>query len=265
MTQSVIKHIRFYFLFNKSKLMNLFEYRSDTISIILGSLGYVAMTYIFIEVLFSKITNIGSWGKYEMVALFGVAQILYYLLYCLVGDFQSLSDAIRTGSLDKSLTKPLHTFFLAAIDQSLLIQTLPSLIIPFMLLGHANNFLEINWYSNLIVFGLSLIVSIFQIIFFYGIIGSLAFWLSDTKGISTIYWSVKDFEHFPGVIYPRWAWPIILTIFPSGLIAYVPTSFLLNGFDWNLFIMQMFSFVFLSIVLYWFWKTGLKNYTSASS
>ena len=70
---------------------------------------------------------------------------------------------------------------------------------------------------------------------------------------------------YPADIYPTWALPIFLVVFPIGLLAYAPAYFLVFGFNWQLYLVQAFVtsiFVFLALFT---WHKGVQKYSSASS
>lgn len=264
MQWDISKNWRYFIQRAKIQLMNLTEYRANTLSTILGSYGYSLMSIFFIKVLYINIPDIAGWSFHQMLVLFANSQLLFYIHYTLFGSIRYLSQHIIKGDLDKFLTKPLSAFFTVSIDDLNLVEMIPSFIIPIFIYIYALPNLEI-FPGNYLISLASLIISLIIYFLVYQAIGLLSFWYSELTHVINWFDYLRDNMKYPADIFPKSIRMIIFTIIPIGIMAYAPTVFLLFGFHWHLFIYQLISltlFIFLTRIL---WTSGLKIYSSASS
>jgi ABC-2 type transport system permease protein len=267
MMQSAIKHLRYYRHRIKAEFMQAWEYRFNTLSASLGTYGYTLMTIFFIDIIFKQTQSIAGWDQNEILLLFGLGQLLFYLYnsFFVVTSWGELSQKISLGSLDQYLLKPLNPIFSITTDRFTLHEMLPSLILPYFIIRHSWLALNLTINTNFIIFSISIIIS-FIIIWCINLsISSASFWWTDTTELQGLYHRLDELQNFPATIYPKSIRFIFLTLIPVGLVVYVPTVFLLHGFQLDLFLYQLTSLIIFVTLTTTLWTKGLQNYTSASS
>jgi len=266
MIQSAIKHLKYYGHRAQVELMQLWEYRVDTLSTNLGTYGYTLMTLLFIQVIFNQTDSIAGWTQDQILVLFGTGQMLFYLHMSIFwSTYDDITRLIRKGELDRFLLKPINSLFAISTDKFGFVELIPSFLPTLIVIRHG--LINLNWVFNLnLVFYIgSFLISLAIYYCMYMLIALLSFWWTDTTEIHGLYHRIDELQNYPAEIYP----PIIKTLFfliiPVGIVAYAPTVFLIRGFQLELFLYQLlalFIFIALTKIL---WTKGLQNYSSASS
>jgi len=93
---------------------------------------------------------------------------------------------------------------------------------------------------------------------------SLAFWLGSIETVSKKYCdSLFVFVHYPVNIYSGVFQIIMFTVFPAGIIGYIPVE-LIRSFSWtNLALLLLSSCFFVALAFFVFYR-GLKKYESGN-
>lgn len=244
--------------------MQFAQYRTDLLTILAASYGYNFMALVFLFIIFDNFNDIAGWSKYEVVLLYGVGQLIFYLFHGLLSSIDDVSDLIWHGELDQTLLKPLNSTFMLSLSSFNLFYELPSSLLALAIIIYALNKLNISlfWgipyivifsFISLVLFGASKLV-----------IGYLAFWLTDTRDITRFHWHMTDHSKFPIDIFPGTMQLGLKTIIPTSLVSYTPVYFLTKGFDPELAMFYVFSYILFLVLCYILWNRGLKIYESAS-
>ncbi len=259
------KYIKLYLKLVEAKIMQLAEYRSDMLTMMASSYGYNILSLIFLSVLFDNFNTIAGWTKYQVILLYGVGQLIFYLFHAFLSSVEDISDTIWQGNLDRLLLRPISPNFTLIFSTFNLLHEFPGTLLALGISYYALHNLGIN-----LLYGFT-VIFIFSIsgIFLYALvklcIGYLAFWYEDTRDLNRFHWHMVEHARFPIDIFPK---PIqfgLKTILPTSLVSYVPTYFLIFGFSRELFGYYLISqalFIFLAWIL---WTRGIKNYSSISS
>lgn len=267
MIQSVTKHLRYYHHRIKAELMMAWEYRFNTLSTSLGTYGYTLMTILFIDIIFNQTNSIAGWNQNQILLLFGIGQAIFYIYnsFFVTTAWGELSQKISTGNLDPFLLKPLRPIFSITTDHFTFFEMIPSFILPYLLIRHSWIALNLTFNSNLIIFLVSISISLIIIWCINLSISAASFWWTDTTELLGLYHRLDELQNFPASIYPSSIKYLFLIIIPVGIIAYAPTTFLLHGFLLDLFLYQLAALTIFVTLTKTLWTRGLQNYTSASS
>ncbi len=266
MKQLMVKYISYYIERIKYPMMEALEYRADIISLTFTSYAYMLIQLIFITVVVNQFGSIGDWGLDDMIILFASGQfILLATISIFINVWDNTETDIEKGNLDFYLLKPINVLFNYSTRGFVLFQNLPSLMFPVILLYFARD----SIIFSPAIFILYLVSIFMSMTIFYSIIvilGSLSFWITDSRYFKLILFGLwKSAALYPADIYPNWALPIFLIIIPIGLLAYAPSYFLVFGFNWQLYAVQVFVTIIFSFGAVFIWNKGIKKYSSASS
>lgn len=128
------KYIKLYVKFLKQYIKTLMEYRID---FILGLIGFVLVQLagiVFIKLIFNVIPTLDGWSFYEILFIYGFAQIPRGIDHIFTDYLWIFSwKTIVKGEFDKYLLRPINPLF-QVISESFQPDGLGEVIIGFILL-----------------------------------------------------------------------------------------------------------------------------------
>lgn len=263
-----IKRIfRIYGIFISQYLKKLMEYRFDFISGLIGFLMVQLSGVLFIAIVFKQIPDINGWNFYELLFIYGFAQIPRGLDHLLTDNLWFLSfHIVVKGEFDRYLIRPLNPLFqlIAEVFQP---DAFGELIVGTALLiisiGHLNMNITI---LNIILFIIAIISGTIIYSSIKLILSSLSFWMKDSRSIMWMVYSISDFAKYPVTIYSKWIQFVICFIVPFGFTAFFPAAYFVNKMNvyfaigGTVIVSAVFGFI-----SYCVWSAGIKNYESAGS
>ncbi len=253
------KTLSFFFALLKTSIRASISLRG---AFLLESLLMIGNNLIFLVIwwiFFRAFNNVNGWQFDDVVALMAVSVGSYGLSKICFGGLKDLSRTIARGGLDSFMTQPknllLHLLGSKSYSKGWG-HLLTTLILIF--LGGKTTLGSIPWLLFFIVNGCLVFGAT-------GVIAhSLAFWLGSIENVAKKYCdSLFLFVHYPVNIYSGFLQVLMFTIFPAGIIGYLPVEFL-KTFSWfYLFFAICGSCFFVSIAFIVFFR-GLKRYESGN-
>lgn len=249
----------------KAQLMKTMTYKTDFYMITLASYGYNIVALIFLYVLFDNFDSIAGWTKYQVILLYALGQIVFYTYAMFGWGIEHLGEHIRWGRLDMLLVKPVNPIFNLVSKFFSFFDFLPSAIFAYVVYLYAIYKLDISLIFAFIAVIPATVGGALVAFLMFLIMGTLTFWLSDTNMLKQGMANIFDMNRYPLGIFPKTIQPILFTILPIALLSYIPTYFIVFGFNLSYFLVYsgtLISFILISVFL---WKNGVKAYSSASS
>ncbi len=268
MVLSVInRYIRIILKRASLEIMNLAEYRTSFIMGTLGAYGYTLMEIIFIYVLLNQFETIGGWNKFEILLGFVTMQFTAYVYFMFFQGHDEISDQIRTGKLDMFLLKPLNSYFSLNFQKIDISNNIAGILLQVCIFIYCFRELNLEVTYMLVLYIFSTLIGALILNIILTIIHFFAFWMVDPDVLfGRLFYEVyEDFSRYPITIFKDPMKTIFLTIFPMGTIVYIPTYFLVRGFDLNLFVLQITVFIVFFVLSLFIYRMGLKSYSGASS
>jgi ABC-2 type transport system permease protein len=250
----------------KLNLQTDLAYRTNTILLSLGSGLYNVGAILFIEFLFSKIPLITGWDKWDLIFLYGVAQIFAYLyIFSSYRNIHSFNDKVRTGDFDIFLTKPTNSLIYSTLN-SFAFDSLLSLTQPAVIIGYA----LINKVYAISIVGI--IVAIIAMILTLVIVHLLSvitilpcFWATEQQ-FYRFFGETSDIMNYPYEILDNKVTRFIFfVIIPYALLINVPFRAIIGKLDYRIFLLQITVCIGFVIVTKTLWNFSLNRYQSASS
>lgn len=257
------------FYFSKAKLstMQELEYRSNIIMTTLGAYGFMALQLVFITTLFSKVDSIGNWGKYHMIMLFGVGQLVIYFQWWFSSgfEFNNVRNAIMGGKLDQILTKPIKPIVSILATDFSIAETIPATLFVFCIIGFAWSHLQLTFSPATVLAVFLAAISSVTYSLMKLCVGLACFWIGDVNELAKVIYRSFEFNSYPLEIYPRGLKVVFTTILPIALLSYVPAYTLIFGINLTLVGMHLVALFIFCTLSYVLWTQGLKKYSSISS
>ncbi len=200
-----------------------------------------------------------GWQSTDIVILWSVAACGFGISIGVFGNARQIAALIMNGSLDAYLSMPrnvlLHVW-IAASDPTAGGEIVFA-VGAYLLLLHPD-----LWHMALFL----LLVLMVSLIFtsFLVILGSLAFFLGNTEGLTQqMFAALISFSTYPMNLFNGAVRLLLFTLIPAGFVSFVPLQ-LLHQFTWPLLgAMVGFTVLILSIAVGVF-KLGLRRYESGN-
>lgn len=227
---------------------------------------WMSVNLLLVTVIYEHTDNIAGWSKYEMMLLVGTAMLVQRLL---MGFFwSSLSELgrnVRTGNFDFFLAQPGNIMFMGTtrkLDLDGLINSVVAIgvvIYSAMQLGLHPSVTDLILYAMMI--GCALMIHYSAMV----IIVSLSFWITNSQGLETSYFTLFEFSRLPRQAFKGITRFVFVWAMPVVIVSNIPAETLIHGFN---FIDTLW---FAAVTLFWFglavliFHRGLRRYSSASS
>lgn len=222
---------------------------------------------LFLSLIFKQIPNLNGWSFYEILFIYGFAQLprgLDHLYSDYIWIF-SKSTVIK-GEFDRYLLRPLNPLFQVFAERFQL-DAFGELIVGFSIVGYALTHLDINITILKII---SFIVVIIAGAIIYTSIkllfAALSFWIKQSFPVLNLVYQFADFTKYPNSIYGKGIQFTLSFIIPFAFTAFIPASFFLDkeSFVYGILVTCLVAFL-AAIISYRVWSVGLKNYESAGN
>ncbi len=249
-------------------LINRMAYRVNFFIACFAVLLNMAMTIIFLKVIFQFVNNFSGWGYYQALVVVATFMLVDGLIWVFCACLVVLSNSIRDGNFDRFLVAPVDPQFLVSMwrgDGEDATRIITGLVLLFYAVSNLAlgpwDMLARGLMYVLLVINASLIV--YSV---YLILRTFSFWFVEVRALATFGNIFLQTAQYPAsIFYHKIAKLLVYSALPLAFIATVPAKILAYGFDWR-FVAGSFlvaaTFLFVSRQ---FWLYALRHYTSASS
>lgn len=221
----------------------------------------------FIGVLYLHTEHIGSWSKWQVVALVGASHLIQQLFTALfLTNLTALSEHIRTGKLDFMLLLPVNTRFLVSLRQvdlgGFVNAASAACVIGYALhrLGHQPGAAQVAGFTLLVVVGILIHYSLMLML------SATSFWTVRAQGIVWGYYNLFNIARLPDEAFRGLFKAVFTFVLPMLLVSNVPVKVLVDKLGSPLEILLLLALAALIFAASeWLWRTALRRYTSASS
>lgn len=209
-------------------------------------------------IFFNKFNRVGGWGFDDLVVMMAIVRGGYGLARVLFGGTKTLAKTITGGGLDPFMTQPknLLLYLIGAKSQSKGWGHIVSAIILY--------FLTDITLSQMPLMFLGIISSCLIFTSVSVIAHSMCFWFGNVGEVSKKYVdSIFLFVHYPVNIYSGLLQVLMFTVFPAGLIGYLPVE-LLKSFSWTMCLSLIGATVIFVVLAFITFYRGLRRYQSGN-
>lgn len=267
MANKLKRYIKLYWHLTKLAMQLETEYRTSFLIEIVVELAFFVSTLVSFSVIFSNLTDIAGWTKYEVMALLGMNMVLSETILgvAFIFNLRELPGRIIRGELDLFLVKPVSSLFSASLWRPYfasvtgifagLLVTVYAISqgqIP-VTLGTILSFSFLFACGLIIAYCLGVIVS------------ALSFWFLNATPMPFIAQQFIFMAKNPYSIYTGiWRY-VFLVLIPTAFMLSFPMQALYGaGVWWWLIAAPILAATFLWLT-HKFWQYALTKYSSASS
>jgi viologen exporter family transport system permease protein len=252
--------------FFKVNVQMALAYRADTIVNILLNVMWLGWELLSLNIIFSNTTTLGGWGLGELIALLGVFRLVNTMMIAIIWpNTEKFNQSIRDGSMDYTILQPVNSMFLVTFSRITvwriwdLVLAIVLIVVGINISGDTTSPLSILTFILLTVSGAIVIYSLWIVLI------ALTFWFTKFDNNVTILHALLDAGRYPATVYPAWLRIIVTFVIPVAVATTIPLQALRGDLNLNqvilFFTVGIVSFLIASRV----WKSGLKQYSGASS
>lgn len=261
------KYLRLYIKFLKQYIKTLIEYRAD---FILGLIGFILVQFagvVFIKLIFNTIPSLSGWSFYEILFIYGFAQIPRGIDHVFTDNLWMLSgDIIVDGKFDRYLIRPLNPLF-QLIAERFQPDGFGEIVIGSILVVISSAQLNINFtFSKIILFIFTIICASLIYTAIKLAVACIAFWVKFAKSYLFMTYQLSSFAKYPMGIYPNAIRGILTFIIPFSFTGYYPGAYFLG--KGSFFTGVTLTFLVSAIgmcIAYMIWLKGMNRYESSGS
>lgn len=261
-----MRFLKLLWVFLRVGVMGEAAYPANFVAHLIDSALELGTALAGLAIIFVHTSTLAGWRPDELVALVGV----YFLVGGVIGlviqpGMEQLTEAVRDGTLDFTLTKPEDAQLLVSvwrveiwkmIDVGL---GLAVLGLGLVRMGQRVGLLDAAAFAAALIAGSVIVYS------FWLILATTAFWLVRIENILVIFQSVYEAGRWPVSIYPAWLRFALTFLIPVAFAITVPAQALAGRLTWPILGGAVVFAVVLFGVARLFWRTGVRRYSGASS
>ena len=263
----MVRYLKLYNKFLKQYIKTLMEYRAD---FLLGLIGFVLVQgvgIVFIGLVFNSIPTLKGWSFYEILFIYGFAQIPRGIDHVFTDQLWIFSwKTIVQGEFDRYLVRPLNPLFQVIVERfqpdgfgEIIVGTM-ILVTSWSKLG-----LEITIGRMIALIFVILCASVIYTAIKLAVT-SIAFWVKFAQSYLYMAYQLSTFVKYPITIYPAWIRGVLTFIIPFAFTGYFPAAYILGKGSFLLGVVLTFVVSFISIfIAYRIWLIGIKRYESSGS
>lgn len=263
------KYLRILWLRNVMQFQSEITYRVEVVFLFLNTIVLISATVILYTLIFSQTKVVGDWNYVSMLYLFAVGSVAIslYTMFAWGPIYHQFRPAIKTGTMDTFLLKPMSPVFLALtgrFDMSGLARFVPSFgLLVYLVVKYPVRVGLGGQISFLIFFGVGLILLYLLVFLIY----TFGFWTTSTDYFHHLTWAFVSAVSQPVNVFPRLVFEIFSTFVPVAFAAVFPVR-ILGGLE----PISVELFLLLGVVLLIFlaasrvaWDRGLRRYGGVSA
>ncbi len=260
------KYLRLYAYFLRFSFSKSMEFRFDFFFRILMDFAWYGTQIAFFSILYKHTNLLGGWNFDQVLIFMGSIFVVDAVnMTVFSNNFWWLPTYVNRGELDYYLMRPVSSlFFLSLRDfaaNSFMNLFFAIGFLVWTILRYPESFSidKIMLFIFLLICGI-LLFAMMGMIFIIPV-----FWLHSQKGLKDIFSSFQRFGNQPHRIYSGWIKHVLTSILPFAFVASYPVSILFENSPLKAVMHSFILVISLFLFMRYFWKKGLRAYSSASS
>ncbi len=252
-------------IFTGASISAQLEYRANFVTSLLGALLTAGGALFGLLVLTGDQQSVGGWSFHEATVVVGLVTLVQgFIGGVLYPNLNKIAEAVRTGTMDFTLLKPIDTQFLVS-SRNVNMFPLLNIAIGIAVIGWAIP--RIPGASALgVVLGAVLVAAALTIVYsVWFLLTTTAFWFVKVENITELFNGVFRAGQFPVAVFPGWMRFLFTFIVPIAFITTVPAEAITGRVSVGSVIGAVAVAGVLFAVSRWMWSRAVGAYTSASS
>jgi ABC-2 type transport system permease protein len=262
---SLRRYLRLIGVFVRASVSAQLEYRANFLISLIGALLTSGGALFGLLLLSADGQPVGGWTYREASVVVGLFTIVQGFIGAVLSpNLNKIAEAIRLGTMDFTLLKPIDAQFLVStrnVDLFRLIDIGIGLIIIIV----AASGLPAMGVSSVLLGALLIGTALLIVYAIWFILTTTAFWFVKVENITELFNGLFRAGQFPVSAYPGWVRGLFTFIVPVAFITTVPAEAIIGRIRLESALMAAGIALALLAVARWFWGVAVRSYTSASS
>lgn len=261
------RYIKLYGKFLKQYIKTLIEYRAD---FVLGLIGFVFVQFtgvVFVKLIFNNIPSLQGWSFYEILFIYGFAQIPRGIDHVFTDNLWMLSGRIIVqGQFDRYLLRPLNPLF-QLIAEKFQPDGFGEIVIGSILVVISSTKLNIQYsFFKILMFIITVLCATVIYTAIKLAVASIAFWIKFAQSYLYMTYQLSSFAKYPMGIYPKVIRGVLTFIIPFAFTGFYPGAYFLGkgSIVTGVLLTGVVAAVAISIA-YCIWLKGMSLYESSGS
>lgn len=259
------KYFRLTVVLVKINLAYFAAYRANFFSSMIADLSWSIFLLLSMIFLTSRVKQIGSWTRTDILMLTCAANIILGFLAIIAKNFFQFSNTIHMGKLDTILLKPIDSQFFISfqfINPSKLARIIMCVCIM-IYLSHAAqltiSFLQVAVFTILILIGF---IGIYSLWF---AVSAIIIWYSKLSNLTDLLFEVTNTIRYPRDVFFELNLMFGIFLIPLTFFVIPATEALLGRSYYQGAFILILSSVLLFFFSRIFWRFALRSYTSVNN
>ena len=262
----MLRYLRLALALFRYSLAREMMFKANFLLWIIVEVAWLGLQLALVGVIFSHVTEVAGWTKYEMVMLIGTSHLVQQLFQVVfLVNLIELPENVRTGKLDFALLQPASSQFLVSVrkyDPGSVVNC--AIGVAFVAwsawkLGVHPKAWQAALFAAMVVNGVFIHYALMLIIV------TLSFWIVRAQGLVFGYYNLFNIARMPRDAFRGVARVLFTWVLPMLVVANFPAEVLARGIVGpGAPLIFLLSLGFLALAWAWF-RFGLRFYTSASS
>lgn len=260
----MIYYLKLYGQYVKLSFRSLLAYRAD---FLVGSIGFLisAGAMLFsLFVVFQFTDAIGGWDVWQVLFLYAFTSLGGALWDTFMINMIFLGNKIRDGSFDQLMLRPVDPLF-QLIAEKMDPDTIGEAVFSIILCGICLYHYDLVSIGSILLFLCLVISTVFTFASIHLFANTTAFWIIETRGVTSIIWTLNRFTMYPMSVYPKWIVRLFTFVVPFGFVGYYPIRLMLGNSNEVVDFLSIVIGPLLFMLVYGFWRLGLRRYQSTGS
>lgn len=261
------RYFKLYFKFLQQYIKTLIEYKCDFVLGLIGFFCVQATGIIFIKLMFNAIPSLDGWSFYEILFIYGFAQIPRGIDHIFTDYLWIFSwKTIVKGEFDRYLLRPLNPLF-QVISESFQPDGLGEIIVGILLVVYSSTKMQITYsFEKIVLFLFVVICGTFIYTAIKLATTSIAFWVKFAQHYMFMVYQLSTFAKYPMSIYPNAIKGLLTFVIPFAFTGFYPGAYFLDKGSFLSGVIMTFVVSIASlIVAYRIWLKGISVYESCGN
>ena len=261
----LLRYGRLITIFMSASVSVQMEYRANFLVSLLSSLLTAMGALLGLIILTGDSQSIGGWSYHEAIVVVGLFTLVQgFIDTFLQPNLNEISEAIRKGTMDFTLLKPIDAQFLVSTREISIFRLFDMIIGIALIMWAATHLPNITFIGVLL--GITLMIAGFAIVYsIWFMLSTTAFWFVKVENSTELFNSVFQAGQFPVTAFPNWGRFLFTFVIPVAFITTVPAEAIIGQANLTSALMAAGVAFVLLLISRWFWQWAVRSYTSASS
>jgi ABC-2 type transport system permease protein len=259
------RYLRLIGVFTRASVSAQLEYRANFLISLVSALLASGGALFGLLLLSADGQPVGGWSYREASVVVGLFTIVQGFIGAVLSpNLNKIAEAIRLGTMDFTLLKPIDAQFLVSTRNVDLFRII-DIGIGTIVIVVASSGLPGITLSSVLLSALLLGTALLIVYAIWFILTTTAFWFVKVENITELFNGLFRAGQFPVTAFPSWVRVLFTFVVPVAFITTVPAEAIIGRIRLESALAAAGVALVLLAVARWFWGVAVRSYTSASS